>query len=94
MWLFPTLTESFFDADAAASAHIGTVNQERWRRCEQTGEEFVPLMPPVVSAPFLFGLSRGSSLPQAGNTGELALWYNSMIERFGADALPNVYQVW
>lgn len=32
-----------------AGACISTVNQERWNCYQQTGEEYVPLIPPMVS---------------------------------------------
>ena len=48
-WQFPTISESFADADAAASSCITTVNWERWTQSQQTGAEYNPLTPPTVS---------------------------------------------
>lgn len=60
MWRFPTITESFVDADAAANNCIAAVNWERWNQCQQTGSDYNPLNPPMVStAPFL-ELTHGS----------------------------------
>lgn len=58
MWQFPTVTESFADVDAAANQCIAAINWERWTQCQQTGDEYHPLDPPMVSTIFFLELIR------------------------------------
>ena len=50
MWRFPTVSESFVDADAGARDCITAVNSERWVHCGGSLQEYVPITAPTVSA--------------------------------------------